>query len=284
MTVTGKLYIVATPIGNLADITLRALQVLSEVDLIAAEDTRHSRRLLNYHGITTRLTSLYEHNEELRSAALLNQLQNGDSIALISDAGTPLISDPGYRLVNQVAEAGITVVPIPGASALTAALCCAGLPTDRFLFEGFLPAKPMQRNLRLEGVVEESRTIVFYESPHRLMASLQTIAKVMGSQRQMALAKELTKSYEHIVRGTVNDVIEWLTALPERQQGEFVILLHGASRQAQAKLTYNDKRVLETLLAELPVKQAAKLAATITGGKRNELYDLALQLQAGGDD
>jgi 16S rRNA (cytidine1402-2'-O)-methyltransferase len=284
MTAAGKLYIVATPIGNLADITLRALQVLSEVDLIAAEDTRYSRRLLNHHGITTRLTSLYEHNEALRSEALLTQLQTGRSIALISDAGTPLISDPGYRLVNQVTEAGIVVVPIPGASALTAALCCAGLPTDRFLFEGFLPAKPMQRNLRLEGLLEESRTIIFYESPHRLLASLQAIAKVMGSQRQMVLAKELTKSYEHIVRGTANDVIEWLTALPERQQGEFVILLHGAPKQTQAKLTYNDKRVLETLLAELPVKQAAKLTAAITGGRRNELYELALQLQTGREE
>lgn len=275
----GQLYIVATPIGNLADITLRALQILAEVDCIAAEDTRHSRRLLNYHNITTRLISLYEHNEECRSQELLAKLQDGHHIALISDAGTPLISDPGYRFVTQVAQAGIRVTPIPGPCALTAALSCAGLPTDRFIFEGFLPVKPMQRQLRLETLLDEKRTLIFYESPHRLMESLQAIAQVLGRQRTMVLAKELTKNYECIVRGTVVEVIAWLEELKERQQGEFVILIHGAPKKTNHKFTYADKRILETLLSELPVKQAAKLTAVITGGQRNELYELALQLK-----
>ncbi|NKB46187.1 MAG: 16S rRNA (cytidine(1402)-2'-O)-methyltransferase [Legionellales bacterium] len=275
----GQLYIVATPIGNLADITLRALQILSEVDFIAAEDTRYSRRLLNHHGITTRLISLYEHNEACRSQELLANLQAGQQIALISDAGTPLISDPGYRLVMQVVEADITVTPIPGPCALTAALSCAGLPTDRFVFEGFLPTKSMQRQLRLENLIEETRTLIFYESPHRLMGSLQAIANVMGCQRHVVLAKELTKSYEQMVRGTVTEVIAWLDELPERQQGEFVILIHGAAKKANNQLSYADKRILEILLTELSVKQAAKLTASITGGQRNDLYELALQLK-----
>jgi len=269
------LYVVATPIGNLQDMTPRAIDVLQHVELIAAEDTRHSARLLAHFDINTRLVSVHEHNEHQRIEMIVHQLQSGASVALISDAGTPLISDPGYVVVKAVREAGFKVVPVPGCAALIAALSAAGLPTDRFVFEGFLAHKPSARTHQLKQLVDESRTLIFYESPHRILASLSDMALVFGSERVVAIARELTKTYETIHVDTLENLRTWMESDTNQQKGEFVVVVQGAAT-GQKVLDARSREILDILLAELPVSQAAALAAKITGLKKKVLYQAAL--------
>ncbi|HET7175327.1 MAG TPA: 16S rRNA (cytidine(1402)-2'-O)-methyltransferase [Gammaproteobacteria bacterium] len=274
----GVLYVVATPIGNLDDISPRALKVLADADLVAAEDTRHSGALLAHFGIRTRLVSLHEHNEAERAAWLLERLQGGADVALVSDAGTPLISDPGFDLVRAARRAGIVVSPIPGASALVAALSVSGLPTDRFVFEGFLPSKSAARRERLAALVSETRTLVFYESVHRLAESLEDMAAVFGASRPAVLARELTKLHEGVREAPLADLARWAVEDPVAGKGEVVVMVAGAAAPDGAALDAEAERVLKVLLAELPVKQAVALAAGITGQKKNALYERALGL------
>ncbi|MDH4570802.1 16S rRNA (cytidine(1402)-2'-O)-methyltransferase [Pseudomonas sp. BN414] len=277
----GTLYVVATPIGNLDDITARALRVLRDVKLIAAEDTRHSVRLLQHFGIETPLAACHEHNERDQGGRFLSRLQAGDDVALISDAGTPLISDPGFHLVRQARAAGIPVVPVPGACALIAALSSAGLPSDRFIFEGFLPAKATARRGRLEGIKEEPRTLIFYEAPHRLLESLEDMRGVFGGDRPAVLARELTKTFETLKGAPLEELCAWVAADSNQQRGECVVLVGGwQAPEGEGALSAEALRVLDLLLAELPVKRAAALAAEITGVRKNLLYQAALERQA----
>jgi len=276
----GLLYIVATPIGNLQDICFRAIDILAEVDKIAVEDTRHSKKLLHHYNIDTKCISLHEHNERQITFDLIESLKNGSSIALISDAGTPLMSDPGYFLVKTARYEGIEIRAIPGPCALIAALSVAGLSTDRFCFEGFLPAKTSARKSRLEALLGEARTLIFYESPHRIMAMLEDFEAVFGTNRNIVLAKELTKLHETVKSGYITDLLEWLREDPARQKGEMVVLVEGAE---SSHLTDNNesKRLLTILLNELPLKQAVKLAAQYLDSNKNELYAMALTLKKG---
>ncbi len=275
---SGSLYIVATPIGHLADITFRAIEVLKQVSVIAAEDTRHSRHLLEHYGINTSTISLHEHNEQQRSEALLLRLQQGESVALISDAGTPLISDPGYRLVSLVRQHGITVVPVPGASALITALSASGLASDRFAFEGFLPAKPSARRQALQELVNEPRTLIFYESPRRLVDTLTDIQTFFGEQRQICLARELTKLHETIVTISVAEMLAWVKTDSQQQRGECVLLLEGQTQQQEIDEA-EVIRLLKLLLQDLPVKRAAALVSSMTEVSKNKAYQLALKIQ-----
>ncbi|ABI57545.1 16S rRNA (cytidine(1402)-2'-O)-methyltransferase [Alkalilimnicola ehrlichii MLHE-1] len=271
----GTLYVVATPIGNRGDISERARRVLAGVAVVAAEDTRRSGQLLSHYGISARLVSLHEHNEDRQVPRLLARLQAGEDIALISDAGTPLVSDPGYRLVSACAWAGVRTSPVPGPSAVMAALSVAGLPTDRFCFEGFLPARPGPRRKALAALAAEPRTLVLLESSHRILDSLRTVAEVFGPERPAVVARELTKTWETVLRGPVGALVQRLEADPDQRRGEFVLLLAGAPATAS-----DDETLLHTLrplLAELPVKRAARVAAQITGAPRNRLYQLALR-------
>ncbi|WP_152220740.1 16S rRNA (cytidine(1402)-2'-O)-methyltransferase [Pseudomonas sp. SCB32] len=276
----GTLYVVATPIGNLDDISARALKVLADVALIAAEDTRHSVRLLQHFGIETPLAACHEHNEREQGGRFLTKLQAGEDVALISDAGTPLISDPGYHLVRQARAAGIQVVPVPGACALIAALSAAGLPSDRFVFEGFLPAKAAGRRGRLEALLEEPRTLIFYEAPHRVLECIEDMASIFGSERPALLARELTKTFETLRGLPLGELREFVAADSNQQRGECVLLVAGkpAPEGAEA-VDAQTLRVLDLLLAELPVKRAAALAAEITGARKNQLYQIALERQ-----
>lgn len=271
----GILYVVATPIGNLGDMTPRAVEVLQKVDAIAAEDTRHSAGLLRHFAIATPMFALHEHNERQRSAVLLQRLAAGEKIALISDAGTPLISDPGYVVVREAQQAGIRVVPLPGASALIAALCASGLPTDRFCFEGFLPAKAGARRRQLELLREETRTLAFYESPHRILDSLADMVGVFGPGREAVLARELTKTFETIRHAPLGELLAWVQADANQQKGEFVLLLHGVAKEAEV-LDAEACRIAGILAEELPHKQAAALASRISGAKKNALYQYLL--------
>ncbi|MFZ6047254.1 16S rRNA (cytidine(1402)-2'-O)-methyltransferase [Pseudomonas sp. CR3202] len=276
----GTLYVVATPIGNLDDITARALRVLREAALIAAEDTRHSSRLLQHFGIETPLAACHEHNERDQGGRFLARLQAGDDVALISDAGTPLISDPGFHLVRQARAAGIPVVPVPGACALIAALSAAGLPSDRFIFEGFLPAKATARRSRLEEIKEEPRTLIFYEAPHRLLESLEDMRGVFGADRPAVLARELTKTFETLKGAALHELCGWVAADTNQQRGECVVLVGGwQAPEGESALSAEALRVLDLLLGELPVKRAAALAAEITGVRKNLLYQAALDRQ-----
>ncbi len=275
--IPGALYVVATPIGNLGDFSARAIEVLGGVACIAAEDTRHSAPLLHRHGIATPLLSLHEHNERERVAQLIVALQGGAAIALISDAGTPLISDPGYHLVRAARAQGIRVIPVPGACAFIAALSAAGLPTDRFVFEGFLPAKSSARRARLEVLRTETRTLVFYESSHRVVDTLADMAIVFGASRPAVVARELTKTFETIRDGRLGELLAFVSNDANQQKGEFVMLVQGAEDVTEDAAEAG--RVLGILLDELPVKQAAALAERITGVKKNELYKLALTLK-----
>lgn len=274
-----SLYIVATPIGNLNDMSQRAIDILQEVDLIAAEDTRHSAKLLQNFHITTKMLPLHDFNEEQQTKKILQILQQGKSIALISDAGTPLISDPGYRLVSEVRKVGVEVIPIPGACAMIAALSVSGLPSDCFRFEGFLPAKQHARLECLKHLAAESSTLIFYESPHRILKSLQDMVTVFGEDRQAVIARELTKKFETIYDDVLKNLVKYFTENPEKQCGEFVVLVHGEIKKKITKIVDEDLKILNILLEELPVKQASHLAAKITGKKKNELYKLALQLK-----
>lgn len=277
----GTLYVVATPIGNLDDISARALRVLAEVSLIAAEDTRHSTRLLQHFGIRTPLAACHEHNEREDGGRFIGRLLAGEDVALISDAGTPLISDPGYHLVRQARAAGVRVVPVPGACALIAALSAAGLPSDRFVFEGFLPAKQAARCTRLQAVQHDPRTLIFYEAPHRLLDSVADMVEVFGGERPAVLARELSKTFETIKDLPLQELHDWITADSNQQRGECVLLLAGYQEPEQAlEVSLEAQRVLLLLMAELPPKRAAALAAEITGARKNALYQWALANKA----
>lgn len=273
----GTLYIVATPIGNLEDLTRRAERVLREVDVVAAEDTRRARGLLQHYGISARLVSFHDHNEERQLTALLDRLERGEALAVISDAGTPLISDPGYRLVREARRRELPVVTVPGPSSVIAALSIAGLPTDRFTFEGFLAAKPKARREQLDMLRNEPRTVVCFESAHRIVASLSDIVEVLGPEREVCVARELTKTFETVRTGPVGELLSWIAAAPERQKGEFVVMI-AAAPPAPDAASNQAEAVLRTLLDELPLKQAASLAARLTGAPRNELYRRALDM------
>ncbi len=276
----GTLFVVATPIGNLDDLSARALKVLGEVALIAAEDTRHSARLMQHFGIGTPLAACHEHNERDEGNRFIERLLAGDDVALISDAGTPLISDPGYHLVRQARAAGVRVVPVPGACALIAALSAAGLPSDRFVFEGFLPAKTVGRRARLELVREEPRTLIFYEAPHRILECLQDMREVFGGERQALLARELTKTFETLRGMPLEQLCDWVAADANQQRGECVVLVAGwQAPEDEAAVSVEALRVLDLLLAEMPLKRAAALAAQITGVRKNLLYQAALDRQ-----
>ncbi len=275
--VSGVLYVVATPIGNLGDFSPRAAQTLAEVDLVAAEDTRHSRHLFDHFNIKTPLISYHEHNEEKIATELLTRLKNGERIALISDAGTPMISDPGFTLVKQAREQGLRVVPIPGPSAVISALSVSGLPTDRFFFEGFLPAKSAARRRRLEQLLAYPHTLAFYETPHRISDTVQDLVQVLGGQRPAVLARELTKLHETVHAAPLEALPGWLAADANQQRGEFVVLVAG--NPAPATLSQEDawiERLLTALTREMPVKQAVAIAMEVTGRRKNELYRLGV--------
>ncbi len=278
----GKLYVVATPIGNLGDISARALAVLEQADLVAAEDTRTTCHLLAHHGIGAKLVALHEHNERERAAELVARMLSGKTIALVSDAGTPGISDPGALLVARAMEAGITVCPIPGANAAIAALSAAGLAAPHFMFYGFLPAKPAGRRAALAALRELPYALVFYEAPHRVSECIADLAATLGGERDIVIARELTKLFEAIHRCRLDQAGAWLAADPNRQRGEFVLIVSGAPEQQQEGLPAEAERVLRLLLAELPLKQSAALAAAITGARKNELYERALALRDAG--
>ncbi|MCL6338997.1 16S rRNA (cytidine(1402)-2'-O)-methyltransferase [Pectobacterium carotovorum subsp. carotovorum] len=272
----STLYIVPTPIGNLGDITQRALAVLASVDLIAAEDTRHTGLLLQHFAINARLFALHDHNEQQKADVLLAKLQSGQSIALVSDAGTPLINDPGYHLVRRCREAGVRVVPLPGACAAITALSASGLPSDRFCYEGFLPAKTKGRKDKLRELGEETRTLIFYESTHRLLDSLQDISEVLGAERYVVLAREITKTWESIHGAPVGELLAWVKEDENRRKGEMVLIVEGHQVDDSA-LSAEALRTLALLRAELPLKKAAALAAEIHGVKKNALYRYGLE-------
>ncbi len=273
----STLYIVPTPIGNLGDITQRALAVLQSVDLIAAEDTRHTGLLLQHFAINARMFALHDHNEQQKAETLLAKLQEGQSIALVSDAGTPLINDPGYHLVRTCREAGIRVVPLPGPCAAIAALSAAGLPSDRFCYEGFLPAKSKGRRDALKAIEQEPRTLIFYESTHRLLDSLDDICAVLGESRYVVLARELTKTWESIHGAPIGELAAWVKEDENRRKGEMVLIVEGFKAPADDALPADALRTLALLQTELPLKKAAALAAEIHGVKKNALYKYALE-------
>jgi 16S rRNA (cytidine1402-2'-O)-methyltransferase len=270
---SAELFVVATPIGNLADLTLRAREVLSRVDLIAAEDTRHSRMLLASHGIDRPLLALHEHNEEAAAPRLVERLLAGESIALISDAGTPLVSDPGFRLVRLAIEHGIRVTPLPGPSAVLAAVSVAGIATDRFVYEGFLPAKQAARLNRLASLQGEARTLVFFESSHRITDCLADLGEVMGQDRQIAVCRELTKQFETILRGSIAEVRQRVEADANQQKGEFVLVLAGAPENLDEKMVAAIS-MAKALGEYLSASQAARVAARLCGVSRRDLYAL----------
>lgn len=270
--VSGKLWIVATPIGNLDDLSPRAQRVLRDADLIAAEDTRHSAALLRHYAVTTPCLALHEHNEREATAQLVRRLQGGEQVALISDAGTPLVSDPGYRLVRAAREAGIAVSPVPGPCAAIAALSAAGLASDRFIFEGFLPAKSAARRARLKALIGESRTLILYESSHRIVAALQDMAQLFGGDRECVVARELTKLFETVLAGSLGEICARIAADVDQQRGEFVVLVAGAADADDTAKLAEGRRVFDLLRGELAPSRAAKLAAEITGVSRKRLY------------
>ena len=278
---TGTLFVVATPIGNMGDISARAVEVLQSVDLIAAEDTRHSGRLLSHCQISTPLVAYHDHGSEAQGERIFAALDAGQDVALISDAGTPLVSDPGYRLVRSAREGAYKVIPLPGACAAITALSAAGLPSDRFCFEGFLPAKQSQRRKALEVLVSETRTLIFYEAPHRIVATLEDLIDLFGADREVTLARELTKTYETVLNGSLNELLTQIKNDVNQQKGEMVLVVRGFDGAQQSAQEQEEERVLKLLLVDLPVKQAASLAAKICGAQRNALYKKALILKAG---
>ncbi|MFA3792189.1 16S rRNA (cytidine(1402)-2'-O)-methyltransferase [Aliiglaciecola sp. SL4] len=277
MAKTGTLFIVSTPIGNLDDITHRAIKILNEVDLIAAEDTRHSQKLLQHWGVNTRMTAVHDHNEKQISDRLIDQLKGGMDIALISDAGTPLISDPGYNLVNRCTEKEVTVVPVPGVCAAIAALSASGLPTDQFLFYGFLPVKQVAKHSVLERLNNETATTVFYESPRRIADTVKAIIEVLGEERKITIAKEITKAFETFYSASAVEVLAWLLDDANHQRGEFVLMVAGAPKN-DTEMPPESLQLLKTLIAELPLKKAAAITASHYGLKKNALYQYGLTL------
>ncbi len=265
----GCLYLVATPIGNLEDISPRALRVLAEVDLIAAEDTRHSRKLIRHFGIQTPLTALHDHNEAEVAPGLVRQVMDGMSLAVVSDAGTPLVSDPGYKLVQAARVAGIQVIAIPGPSAALAALCVSGLPSDRFVFEGFLPAKQAARRNRIRELAGETRSLILFESCHRIAACVDDLLHVMGGERRACIARELTKLHEESQLAPLAELPGWLAADDNRHRGEFVLVVEGSGEESQR---YDLDTLLAVLLEELPAGRAASVASRLSGQSRSEVY------------
>ena len=268
---SGTLFVVATPIGNLGDFSARGREVLASVAAICAEDTRRSGQLLAHFGIATPLLALHEHNEDAIAQKVVARLLAGDSLALVSDAGTPLVSDPGFRLVRATREAGVQVSPVPGASALVAALSVAGLPSDRFIFEGFLPAKSKARREHLQSLASEPRTLIFYESSHRIEEALDDAVAAFGADRPAVMARELTKLFETVLDGTLAQLSERVRADPDQRKGEFVLLVQGAGEDADAKVA-EGRRVYATLAKHLPPSTAAKLASELSGAPRKALY------------
>jgi 16S rRNA (cytidine1402-2'-O)-methyltransferase len=267
------LYVVATPIGNLEDISYRAVRILSEVDMVAAEDTRHSALLLSHYGIKTPMQALHEHNEDQVTGRILERISSGQAIALISDAGTPLISDPGYRLVRAAREAGLPVYSVPGPSAVTAALSVAGLPPDHFVFEGFLPSKTTARKKTLEQLCRETRTLIFFESSHRIEAAINNMAEIFGPQRLAAVCRELTKKFETVLRAPLTEISEKLASDKNQTRGEFVIVVAGYEASADESMA--DAQLMASALLEyLPASQAARVAAKLNDVSRRELYRL----------
>ena len=275
--IKGALYIVATPIGNLEDLSPRAKMVLENVDLIVAEDTRHSKAMLNQFGIGTKIRSYHDHNERKQTPVLMQQLQTGVSIALISDAGTPLICDPGYHLLLAAHAEKIKVIPVPGPSALISALSVAGFSSEKFIFEGYLPARQTARQQRLQQLKNETRTLVFYEAPHRILASLEDAIICYGGERQAVIAKEITKRHENIQRGTLVGLLNWLQSDKDLTKGEFVVVIQG-NTTSQFN-TEEASRILKLLLADHSVKEAARLTSEIMQGNRNDIYKLAMGLK-----
>lgn len=275
---SAQLFVVATPIGHLDDMTYRAVQVLKSVSLIAAEDTRQSAPLLKHYNITTPLTAVHDHNEDHKINSMIEKLQNGENIALISDAGTPLISDPGFRLVRAAQQAGIRVTPIPGACAAIAALSSVGLPSDRFLFVGFLPSKASQRQGQLEQLKNHSETLILYEAPHRIVSCLTDIQEIFGADRRIGFAREITKTFETIVQKPVGELLEWVKADHHQQKGEMVLVIAGNPNEADLEQQKVDQ-LLTRLLEDLSIKSASQLAADLTGLKKKALYQRALELQ-----
>ncbi len=274
----GVLYILATPIGNLGDISERAIGILTCCDFLAVEDSRHSSKLLNHLGINKKMVVYHDHNERQKAQYLLDLCLDGGKIVLVSDAGTPLISDPGYFLVKQALEQGVKVVPIPGACAAITALSAAGLASDRFAFEGFLPAKSSARETKLLSLKNEPRTLIFYESTHRIIACLQSMAKCFGDSRIATLAKELTKSHESIVQGTFVEILNWIEIVVEHKKGEFVILVAGSEEESEFNFLPDDETLMKRLLVDLSVKRAAQLAADLTGKRKKLFYNLGIKL------
>ncbi|MBE3669600.1 16S rRNA (cytidine(1402)-2'-O)-methyltransferase [Vibrio navarrensis] len=273
----ATLYIVPTPIGNLGDITHRAIAVLSTVDLIAAEDTRHTGKLLSHFNIQTKTFALHDHNEQQKAQVLVDKLLAGQNIALVSDAGTPLISDPGYHLVSQCRQAGVKVVPLPGPCAVITALSASGLPSDRFSFEGFLPAKSKGRKDKLLEIAKVERTCIFYESPHRIIDSLHDMLEILGPNREVVLARELTKTFETIQGMPLGDLVDWVKSDENQQKGEMALLIHGYRDSAEDGLPEEALRALTILLKELPLKRAAAMVAEIYNVKKNALYKWGLE-------
>jgi 16S rRNA (cytidine1402-2'-O)-methyltransferase len=271
------LYIVPTPIGNLGDMSSRAIEVLNQVSLIACEDTRHSGKLLSHFGITTKTIALHDHNERARAQWIVDQLAAGQSIALISDAGTPLISDPGYHLVSHVRQSGFNVIPLPGPCAAITALSASGLPLDRFSFEGFLPSKEKARADKLLALKEDPRTLIFYESPHRIEHSLTTMVEVLGDDRHVVMAREVTKTFETFLSGPVADVLARVSTDPNQQKGEIVLMVHGYHIDDDEAIPTVAINTLKLLCEELPLKKAAAIAAQIHGLKKNALYKYGLE-------
>ncbi len=275
----GSLYIVATPIGNLRDISLRSLDILAGVDLIAAEDTRVTARLLESHSIKKKMISMHGHNEAATVKRIERSLADGNSVALVTDAGTPAISDPGALMVRHIRNLGYNVIPIPGPNAAVCALSAAGITAPHFLFYGFLPAAAAARRRELQQLKSSPYTLIFYEAPHRILESVKDLAEVVGGHRDLTIARELTKLFETIHVCPLADAVAWLQADPNRQRGEFVLLLTGSQAPAKAELSDQAQRILALLLETLPLKQAVKLAAEITGESRNILYASALSLR-----
>lgn len=276
----GALYIVATPIGNLEDFSARAINTLKKVEYIAAEDTRHTKRLLNHFDIETRLFSLHDHNERDKASYIAELLSQGLSVAMVSDAGTPLISDPGYHVVSHLRNEGFTVVPVPGPSALIAALCASGLPTDQFYFAGFLPAKTKSRKDVMSSWKKQSGTVVFYESTHRIVESMKDVAEVFGQTAKLVLAREITKTFETFLSGSAEEILQRFSEDANQLKGEFVVMLDHREESDRESEELESRRILSILLEDLPVKHAAQLAAKITGQKKNALYQIALEMQS----
>lgn len=278
MDLSVALYIVPTPIGNLGDMSSRALEVLNQVSLIACEDTRHSGKLLSHFGIETRKTALHDHNERDRAQWIIQKLGNGEAVALISDAGTPLISDPGYHLVKQVRDAGFKVIPLPGPCAAITALCASGLPSDRFSFEGFLPSKEKARLDKLAGLKDDPRTLIFYESPHRIVHSLESLVAALGEDREIVMAREVTKTFETFLSGPAAEVLQAVKDDPNQQRGEIVLMCHGHRSDEESEFSPTVINTLKLLCEELPLKKAAAVAGQIYDIKKNALYKHGLAI------